>query len=121
MNITRSNYNGVLLLCIDGSIDSVSSDELKNNLLKLLSEGEKFFILDFSRVNYISSSGLGSLVVAAKMLTIRKGFLAVCSLNDHVKKVFDIVRLDNFINVYETLQEAGNAVAQKLPKEPAAK
>lgn len=106
MNLTQKIEKEVLIICVEGAIDSYTSDELKNYLLKLVSEEHIFFVIDFSKVTHITSAGLSSLVVAAKMVTLRRGHIALCSLNDLVKKVFAIVQFENFIKIFETTGEA---------------
>lgn len=111
MNITQKIEKEVLFICVEGAIDSGTSDELKNYLLKLISEEKKFFVIDLSKVTHITSAGLGSLVVVIKMVTLRKGYIALCSLNELVKKVFAIVQFENFIRIFDSPEEAGAAVS----------
>lgn len=106
MYITRKVEKEVLTICVEGAVDSYTSEELKNYLLKLVSEEHIFFVIDFSKVTHITSAGLSSLVVAAKMVTLRRGHIAICGLNDLVKKVFAIVQFENFIKIFETPEEA---------------
>jgi len=106
MNITQKIEKEVLIICVEGAIDSYTSEELKNYLLKLVSEEHIFFVIDFSNVSHITSAGLSSLVVAAKMVTLRRGHIALCGLNELVKKVFTIVQFENFIKIFETPVEA---------------
>jgi anti-sigma B factor antagonist len=106
MNITRKTEKDVLIIFVEGAVDSHTSDELKNNLLKLISEDNKFFAVDFSGVTHITSAGLGSLVVVTKMVMLRRGYIALCALNDLVKKVFAIVKFESYIKIFETREEA---------------
>ena len=63
-------------------------------------------LVDLSGVEYISSSGLRALMMAAKQSKASSGRLAVAALNPVVKEIFAISRFSYVVTVFETLAEA---------------
>ena len=56
-------------------------------------------IVDFSRLNFISSSGLRVLLIAAKKLSATQGKLVLCDMQEHIHEVFIISGFDQLIPI----------------------
>jgi len=81
----------------------------RSELYEYLNKGEKNFIIDFSRCEFIDSTGLGVLVAVYKKCTEKGGQLKLCSINNsQVMKVFRLTRLDKVFSIYSTCTEAIN-------------
>ena len=63
---------------------------------------------DLSHVDFIDSSCLGALVSILKSVN-GQGELALCSLNDTIKNLFKLTRMDRIFAIKETRQDALNA------------
>lgn len=74
--------------------------------MHFLSAGKKCFILDFNRLDYISSAGLKVLLMAAKKTSGIGGKLALSSLKEHVKEVFDIAGFTAIFPICSTREDA---------------
>ena len=53
-------------------------------------------VIDFSRVEYMTSGLTGKLITLSKRLQARKGKLILCNMISPVYEVFEITRLDKF-------------------------
>lgn len=71
-------------------MDSTTSDRLERHLTALVAGGELRIVVDFSRVEYISSAGLRVLLVLARRMKDRRGAVALCALGDPVRQVFEL-------------------------------
>lgn len=63
-------------------------------------------VLDFSRLGYMNSTGIGLLVttlVRAQRAGVR---LVACGLDDHYREIFSLTRLDEAIPVYADAAQA---------------
>ena len=58
-------------------------------------------LLDFEHVDYLSSAVLTELLRLHKFLMDQGGHLRLCSLNDDIRKVFEITNLDKLFMIYE--------------------
>jgi anti-sigma B factor antagonist len=80
---------------------------------------EKFhnILLNFGSVEFISSTGIGTLVTLVIRAQRENKKLAAYGLSDHYKKIFDLTRLDQVIPIYETEAIAlSNADRMDLPE-----
>src|SRR5437667_12574008 len=90
MDLTSMKIGAATVLDAVGRIDSVTSKGLEEKLFGLLKEGPQALIIDFARVDYISSAGLRVLLMAAKQSKAAHCKFALCSLKAQVRDVFDI-------------------------------
>lgn len=63
---------------------------------------ETHILLDFSQVSYLSSAVLNELLKVHRKLQETRGSLRLCSLNQDIKKVFEITNLDKVFVIYES-------------------
>ena len=91
-------------------IDALKTPQLKTELTTLNAEGVKSFILDFTEVKYVDSSGLSAILLANRICEGSGGILVVYGLQDGVKKLITISQLDKVLNIFPTKEEAIDAV-----------
>lgn len=89
-----------------GAIDFNTYQEFDEKLKPLLVKPVKGVVMDLAHVDYISSSGLGSLLSVKKALLKIDGRLVFCNLKPAIKKLFDILKALPTENVFENLEEA---------------
>jgi anti-sigma B factor antagonist len=68
-------------------------------------QGRKI-ILDLSNMEYLSSAGVGILIGLLKKSKGRDGAFKLCSLQEPLRELFDLLRLNNIFEVYSTLDAA---------------
>ena len=107
MNITTENFDNYTEIKLDGRLDTNTAPKLEKALMALLDEGKEDLLINFTDLNYISSSGLRVLLVAAKSLDTKAKDkkLNFCSLQDFIKEVFDIAGFSVLFNFFNTPEE----------------
>jgi anti-anti-sigma factor len=73
-------------------------------------QNQKFILLDFSSVKFLSSQTLGMILKLHSKVTSKKGWLGICGLHKDLYKIFRLTRLDKLFNFYDNEQEALRAV-----------
>ena len=106
VEISISRSNEVVIVGVEGRLDSTTSSRLEDELLGLIAKAEHRLILDCSRLVYISSAGLRAVLLAAKRLKNAGGMLVLCSLSAAVRKVFDLAGFASIIPVRNSVTEA---------------
>ena len=101
-----SDASGVLVVSVDGQLVVANRQELKQMVLKAIEEGESRFVIDFSGTGYIDSSGLGVLVSVSKKIREAGGELRLCGLNEDLRMLFELTKLDTLFTINETRAEA---------------
>ena len=109
MNIKEERKGKVMVLVIEGRLDSSTSGDLEKKLLPMIEAGDKNLVLDFAAMDYISSAGLRVLLMAAKMVGKQGGKVVLASLNANVKEVFDIAGFTSIFTITSSGEEAMQA------------
>ena len=81
----------------DFVVDEVATFRIKIN--KLIEEGQKNFIFNFSQCDFIDSTGLGALVSIYKKCIEKGGSIKLKSLKPEVEKLFKLTRLDKVFEI----------------------
>jgi len=106
MELSVKNEEKGTLVTVTGRMDAVSSPEFEKELARLIDEGNINFVIDLAGLDYISSSGLRSILVTAKKLKAKNGQILLASLQAVVKEVFEISGFSAIIPIHESVEEA---------------
>lgn len=106
MSLTQRNVGRILVFEVDGQLIVGNRHELKRRTLAALADGTRRFVVDFSRTEYIDSSGLGVLISLSKEVGAEGGELRLASLNEDLQTLFELTRLDTFFRISDDLGEA---------------
>lgn len=91
-----------ILFNLQGELDAYYSENTKDNILKDIENKNKdIIIFNFKEVKYVDSAGLGCLISILKELKNNDKKLLLCDLNENIKRVFYLTRLDNIFDIFE--------------------
>lgn len=97
----------VSIIDLHGSIKTNEDyDTFKKSIDEVLNQGSLNVLLNFKGVNFINSSGLGRLILAAKRISDDNGKLKITELSDDLKELFTFTRLDTKIPIFTSEKEA---------------
>ena len=97
MNITK-NLNGTTLeIALEGRLDTMTAPELEAELNKDMGSADSL-VLDFSKLDYISSAGLRVLLSAHKAMCT-KGGMKVTHVNEIVQEVFEVTGFTDVLTI----------------------
>jgi anti-anti-sigma factor len=82
-------------LILSGRFDASQTAKAKSVFMSL-SEGK---IVDFAKLDYISSAGLGILLAAQKRLSERGESLKLINVNSHIRDVFHFSGFDTIFDI----------------------
>ena len=97
MTITKNLNGSVLEVALEGRLDTMTAPELEAELNKDLGNVESL-VLDFSKLEYISSAGLRVLLSAHKTMSA-KGDMKVTNANEIVQEVFDVTGFADILTI----------------------
>ena len=106
MEITTKDMNEIKVLQFQGHLDSNTSQEAEKFLNDLLGQQAKKILVDFEKLDYISSAGLRVLLSTAKQLKTVDGKLRLCNLNETVQEIFDMSGFSTILEVFRTEAQA---------------
>jgi len=90
MNIQHSTRDGVTVIAPSGRIDTTTSKPLEDEIRGVVDGGVRDLVIDFGRVDYISSAGLRVFLVLVKRMRDLKGRLVLCGMQEPVRQVFHL-------------------------------
>ena len=105
----RKDAKGVLVIEVDGQLIVGNRQELKQKVLDALEAGDRKFLVDFTRTGYIDSSGLGVLVSLSKKIRDEGGDLRLAGLNEDLKTLFELTKLDTLFAISDSARDALSA------------
>jgi anti-sigma B factor antagonist len=101
-----------------GEIHVSTAPRFSERLNAAIADGKTALVLDFSRVEFIDSTGLSVLLNGLRRLTRRQGSLVLVCTNPTVLRLFEITRLDSTFDIVGTRDEALKHVANGAPSTP---
>lgn len=102
----RMDPKGVVVVEVDGQLIVGNRQELKHKVLDALEAGDRKFLIDFTKTGYIDSSGLGVLVSLSKKVRDEGGDLRLAALNEDLKTLFELTKLDTLFAISDSPAEA---------------
>ncbi len=104
--------NEITSLLINGDVDASSSIQLDDALKKTIEDGAVKIIIDCENLNYISSAGLGVFMSYIEDINTKGIRMALYGLNDKVMNVFEILGLDQLLNIVTTKKDAIASISE---------
>ena len=97
MKITKNTNGTALNIALEGRLDTTTAPELEQ-ALKGDMDAATALMLDFAKLDYISSAGLRVLLSAHKAMS-KKGGMKVVNANEMVKEVFDVTGFADILDI----------------------
>jgi anti-anti-sigma factor len=84
-----------------GILDEKNINKIADELFELCDSSAKpKMVLNFEKVEYLSSAVLGKLVALQKRVSASKGNLHLCCIRESILQVFKVTRLDKVLKIY---------------------
>lgn len=97
MTITKEWNGANLQIALEGRLDTMTAPELEAEMNQSLGNAESL-ILDFSKLDYISSAGLRVLLSAHKVMSA-KGGMKVTNAGEIVREVFEVTGFADILTI----------------------
>lgn len=94
------------VLPLEGEIDLHVSPNVAASLGMMIQKKPGQLIVDLSRVTYIDSSGLAALIEAMQNVQEYGGKFALAGLQETIRTIFEIARLDQVFRIYPDVEAA---------------
>lgn len=98
MTISKNLEGDKLTVAVEGRLDTVTAPDLEAELKSAL-DGAKELVMDFTKLEYISSAGLRVLLSAFKKMDAKGGKMKVTNINEMVREVLDVTGLMSVLTV----------------------
>ena len=97
MNIIKSLDGTTLNVALEGRLDTTTAPQLEAELKQSIADNTEL-ILDFAKLEYISSAGLRVLLAAQKVMN-KQGKMVIRNVNDVILEVFEVTGFVDILTV----------------------
>lgn len=106
LNVRSESRDDAVIVTPTGDIDLAGSPTLRAELRKIQANKPARLVINLAGVPYMDSSGVATLVEA--MQNARRGGskLVLCALQDRVRSIFEIARLDTVFTIVDSPEAA---------------
>ena len=98
MTITTTQEGAHITLAIDGRVDTNTSPQLQNEILKAF-QTAKELTLDFEKVPYISSAGLRALLIGQKTANSKRAVMELIHVSPTVMTILQSVGFADILTI----------------------
>jgi anti-sigma B factor antagonist len=110
---TNKIGNSHAIVKIAGNLDGQKSDELMIAIEKQIIPGNVDILVDFEKVEYISSMGIGTLISLYSDIKEKNGRMVLYGIRDVVKEVFNRTYLNKRLTICDTQKDALDLLRNK--------
>lgn len=107
LQVTIEIKGSVVVVGPVGDVDLNCSREFQGHLKKVLEGKPQRMIVDLGKVPYMDSSGVATLVEAMQIARKTSTKLVLCGMQDKVRSIFEIARLDRVFTIVPDMATAG--------------
>lgn len=97
------------VLPLHGEIDLHVSPQIATSLREMIARKPAQLLVDLSGVSYVDSSGLAALIDAMQRVQQYGGKFGIVGLQETVRSIFEIARLDQVFRIFPDLESASLA------------
>lgn len=106
-NVMDLNYQAIRPT---GILNVVSGNQLRRDVSDSISCGNNIILIDLQNVEFVDSSGLGALVAAMQSVKSVGGKFYICSVNEQVKMLFELTKMERLFKIYVNRNEFDSQV-----------
>jgi anti-anti-sigma factor len=82
-----------------GILDGNQADAFRQQVEAALQSGVDTLLIDLKDITFVDSSGLGILVVILKQVRAMQSDMYICSINEQVQMLFELMSMDRVFEV----------------------
>ncbi len=98
--------NGVCVVELRGRFDAQEAPRVITLLQEALDAGQARVVVNLKAVHFVDSTGLSVLVRVMKQSRQRQGDVRICGLQQPVRIIFELTRMDHVFALFDTEEQA---------------
>ena len=97
LNITKNLEDKKLTVYLEGRLDTTTAPQLEESMKENISDVSEL-IMDFEKLEYISSAGLRVLLSCQKIMS-KQGSMKVIHVSDLIKEIFEVTGFIDILTI----------------------
>ena len=110
LEISTRDKSDITVIDLKGDFTLFADEVVNTNIKPLINSGTMKIILNFTNVNYINSSGIAIIIGLVTLLSNKGGRFKAYGLTPHFQKVFNMVGLTQYIDLFDSEEESENSL-----------
>ena len=106
MKIIEEIVDRIGVLKLDGRLDASAVKMMKANVNSMVEREITSIVIDMNDVDFIDSSGLGSLVSCLRVVNKENGDIRLASLQDQIRALLELTRLHRVFQIFDNCETA---------------
>jgi|TARA_B100000959_G_C14902579_1_gene591591 anti-sigma B factor antagonist len=106
LNIEIENFEQSTVVSPVGDVDTIESTKLREKLKPILASDVSRIVIDLTQVKYMDSSGIATLIEALQICKLHAKQFVICGLQDGVRSIIELARLDTIFIITKNREEA---------------
>jgi len=106
MDVTVERLQGASVVRVTGEVDMRNAPILRKSLQDLVEARTPFIVVNLSRVSYIDSAGIATLVECMQQVGRYKGVFRIAEPRTETLEILELAKLDEIFDIYATEKEA---------------
>ncbi len=113
MKVELTKQGEICILKTIGRLDASNAKEFKDKFQSYLAESV-YFVMDFSEMDFIDSTGLGAIISSLRKVTEMDGDIYIANLQDKPRILFEITRAYKIFEVFDDVETAIQALKNEI-------
>jgi anti-anti-sigma factor len=105
LTVSIRQRDGVSIIDLMGDVTTFAEEKINTAYREVTSEGSRSVLLNFRQNDYINSAGIAILIGIVTEVNRNNQKLAFSGLSQHFQKIFRMVGLAQYAEIYQTEDE----------------
>ena len=110
LTVTSRENAGITVVKMQGSLAATTAEHGNQEMKKIVDAGARKVVVNLADVDYISSTGLRVLLIAARAVEQAGGHMVLCGMPKEIQRLFDIAGFSELFTILPTQDEAIRAL-----------
>lgn len=106
LSVSTRDRDGIAVIDLAGDVTTFAEEKINSAYAQVTGQGAKNILLNFRQNDYINSAGIAILIGIVTEVNRNNQKLAVSGLSQHFQKIFRMVGLAQYIDIYQDEEEA---------------
>jgi anti-anti-sigma factor len=111
LKVSIRQRDGVAIIDLEGDVTTFAEEKINSAYQQVSGDGAKHILLNFRQSDYINSAGIAILIGIVTEVNRKGQRLAVSGLSQHFQKIFRMVGLAQYAEIYQDENEAIEGLA----------
>ena len=87
-------------------LDNSNADSFSSLLMELYSAEAKYVLIDMTRLEFLSSAGIGSILGTVELFREQSGDIVLTNVGNKIMHILDVLNLTDYLTICQSTEEA---------------